>query len=105
MRSFLRVFTLSCCLFFSITSSANAEFLQSTITVGEGVNTLYGSLLVPGHKTKPPVILLIAGSGPTDRDGNSAALSGKNNSLKMLAEELAIAGLPVYHVDVNNIPV
>ena len=103
MRSFLRIFTLSCCLFFSITSSANAEFLQSTITVGEGVNTLYGSLLVPGHKTKPPVILLIAGSGPTDRDGNSAALSGKNNSLKMLAEELAIAGFASVRFDKRGV--
>lgn len=103
MRSFLRVFTLSCGLFFSLAHSAYAEFLQSTITVGEGVNTLYGSLLIPGHKTKPPVILLIAGSGPTDRDGNSAALSGKNNSLKMLAEELAIAGFASVRFDKRGV--
>jgi pimeloyl-ACP methyl ester carboxylesterase len=90
-------------LFFSLSSSAYAEFIQSTITVGEGVNTLYGSLLIPGHKTKPPVILLVAGSGPTDRDGNSAALSGKNNSLKMLAEELAIAGFASLRFDKRGV--
>ena len=32
---------------------------------------------------------MIAGSGPTDRDGNSAALPNKNNSLRLLAEALA----------------
>lgn len=82
---------------------ARAEFVQTTITVGEGVNTLYGSLLVPGHKTKPPVVLIIAGSGPTDRDGNSPALPGKNNNLKMLAEELAIAGFASVRFDKRGI--
>lgn len=36
-----------------------------------------------------PVALIIAGSGPTDRDGNSPLLSGANNSLSLLAEGLA----------------
>ncbi len=31
------------------------------------------------------VALIIAGSDPTDRDGNSLMLPGKNNSLKMIA--------------------
>ncbi|MBC3872978.1 alpha/beta fold hydrolase [Undibacterium sp. LX15W] len=81
----------------------HAEFIQSTITVGEGVNTLYGSVLIPGHKTKPPVVLIIAGSGPTDRDGNSPALPGKNNSLQMLAEELAIAGFASVRYDKRGV--
>lgn len=80
-------------------TQVRAEFLKSSITLGEGANTLYGSLLIPGHKVKPPVILLISGSGPTDRDGNSSALQGKNDSLKMLAEELAIAGFASVRYD------
>jgi pimeloyl-ACP methyl ester carboxylesterase len=103
VRVCLRVFALSCCLFFSIVNQAHAEFIQSAISIGEGTNTLYGSLLIPGHKTKPPVILLIAGSGPTDRDGNSAAMKGKNNSLKMLAEELAIAGFASVRYDKRGV--
>lgn len=42
--------------------------------------------------------LIIAGSGPTDKDGNSA-LAGKNNSLKMLAEGLAQQGIATVRYD------
>ncbi|MEK8198659.1 alpha/beta hydrolase [Lysinibacillus sp. FSL M8-0134] len=45
-----------------------------------------------------PVALIIAGSGPTDKDGNSA-LAGKNNSLKMLAEGLAQEGIATVRYD------
>jgi len=36
---------------------------------------------------KQPLVLIIAGSGPTDRNGNNPMMA--NNSLKMLADELA----------------
>ncbi|MEX1193137.1 MAG: alpha/beta hydrolase [Brumimicrobium sp.] len=48
---------------------------------------LYGSLLMPDTKKDVPVVLFIAGSGPTDRDGNNGVM--KTNSYKLLAEELA----------------
>jgi hypothetical protein len=54
--------------------------------------TLYGTLESPSTDNLMPVFLIISGSGPTDRDGNSAMLPGKNNSLKMLAEALAENG-------------
>lgn len=47
-----------------------------------------GTLEVPSTCDVAPVVLIIAGSGPTDRDGNSILLPGKNNSLKQLAEKL-----------------
>lgn len=103
MRLFSVAQSCVCLLLLLLLRPAQAEFIQSTITVGEGANTLYGSLLIPGHKTKPPVVLIIAGSGPTDRDGNSPALPGKNNSLKMLAEELAIAGFASVRYDKRGI--
>ncbi|MBR7801560.1 alpha/beta hydrolase [Undibacterium fentianense] len=89
-------------LLFSVIS-ARAEFIQSSIVIGEGANTLYGSLLIPAHKTKPAVVLILSGSGPTDRDGNSPALPGKNNGLKMLAEELVIAGFASVRFDKRGI--
>ncbi|MEM9545333.1 MAG: alpha/beta hydrolase [Bacteroidota bacterium] len=46
-----------------------------------------GTLLCPETSEKIPLALIIAGSGPTDRDGNNPMM--KNNSLKMLAEGLA----------------
>jgi len=65
--------------------------------------TLYGTLQLPAgehmlESQKHPVALIIAGSGPTDRDGNSPAV-GENNSLKMLAEGLAKAGIASLRYD------
>lgn len=49
-----------------------------------------GTLLSPKGSAQSPLAILIAGSGPTDRDGNQAQF--KNNSLKYLAEGLAQRG-------------
>src|SRR5687768_6203120 len=64
---------------------------------------LYGSLLLPQAKRKVPVILIISGSGPTDRDGNSPLLKGPNNSLKLLAEGLAANGIASLRYDKRGI--
>lgn len=40
-----------------------------------------------------PALLILVGSGPTNRDGNSLMLPGKNDSLKMEAKELAANGI------------
>jgi alpha-beta hydrolase superfamily lysophospholipase len=65
--------------------------------------TLYGTLEVPSSKGRFPVVLMHAGSGPTDRDGNSAALPGKNDSLKMLAEQLALQGIASLRYDKRGV--
>jgi len=62
-----------------------------------------GSLLLPAAPAKPLVALIIAGSGPTDRNGNSAVISGRNDSLKMLAETLAQAGFASVRYDKRGI--
>jgi alpha-beta hydrolase superfamily lysophospholipase len=48
-------------------------------------------------------VLIVAGSGPTDRDGNSAMLPGRNDSLKMLADALAQAGIASLRYDKRGI--
>jgi pimeloyl-ACP methyl ester carboxylesterase len=48
-------------------------------------------------------VLLISGSGPTDRNGNSAGLPGENNSLRMLAEALATRGIASVRYDKRGI--
>lgn len=78
---------------------AQAPGAEHAITVETATGTLAGTLLLPGAPTRPPVVLIIAGSGPTDRDGNSTMLPGKNNSLKMLAESLAAAGIASVRYD------
>lgn len=60
-----------------------------------------GTLMMPEAKLPVPVALIIAGSGPTDRDGNNPVM--KNNSLKMLAEGLAKKGIATLRYDKRGI--
>ncbi len=62
---------------------------------------LSGTLTVPILKGTFPVALIIAGSGPTDRNGNNAQM--KNNSLQMLAHELAAQGIASLRYDKRGI--
>ncbi|SRR6266851_6252030 len=73
------------------------------ITLKTPTATLYGTLELPRSHRRVPVVLIIAGSGPTDRDGNSPQLSGPNNSLKLLAEALAARGIASVRYDKRGI--
>src|SRR4029078_10345086 len=46
---------------------------------------------------KKDLVILIAGSGPTDRDGNQYGV--ENNSLKYTAQELTKNGISVFSYD------
>lgn len=50
-----------------------------------------------------PIVLIHPGSGPTDRDGNSALLPDKNNSLKYLAEFLKKHDIPSLRIDKRGV--
>jgi uncharacterized protein len=71
------------------------------ITLKTATGEIYGTLTMPEVKLPVPVALIIAGSGPTDRDGNNPAM--KNNSLKMLAEALAKKGIASLRYDKRGI--
>ena len=60
---------------------------ESTIVLVTSSGNIYGTLNMPTTKKKAPIALIIAGSGPTDRNGNNNFAT--NNSLKMLADALA----------------
>lgn len=62
-----------------------------------------GQLEIPDGQGPFPLMVIIAGSGPTDRNGNSIALPGKNNSLKMLAEDLAKEGVATIRYDKRGV--
>ena len=56
-----------------------------------------GTLLSPNISEKLNLAIIIAGSGPTNRNGNQNFL--KNNSLKKLAEELSNSGTATFRYD------
>lgn len=65
--------------------------------------TLSGTFFQPLQDDKKNAVLIIAGSGPTDRDGNSPLLPGKNNSLLQLADSLVNHGIAVLRYDKRGI--
>lgn len=71
----------------------DTTFTETTIILHTVKGDISGTLTVPDSvKGKIPVALIIAGSGPTDRDGNTRsgkATMMKNESLKLLAHGLA----------------
>ncbi|AXA56585.1 alpha/beta hydrolase [Pseudomonas thivervalensis] len=85
----LKLLALSLALFTGLFSClAQATVLQRPISLDTGNGELFGSLLLPKSDTPVPVVLIISGSGPTDRDGNNPE-GGRNDSLKRLAWVLA----------------
>lgn len=76
---------------------------QSPETLKTPTGEIYGTLELPAARMLVPVVLIIAGSGPTDRDGNSPIIPGSNNSLKMLADGLAARGIASLRYDKRGI--
>ena len=75
---------------FSIAQNNNTKNLE--------INELIdGTLLQPESTDSKTLAIIIAGSGPTNRDGNQTV--GKNNSLKMLAEFFADQGIASFRYD------
>lgn len=70
---------------------------ETAIIVPRDFGYLYGTLLNPlaGAET---AVLLIAGSGPTDRDGNNP-LGVRTDSYRLMAEALAEAGIASLRYD------
>lgn len=61
--------------------------------------TVDGTLVMPHGPGPFPAVVLVAGSGPTDRDWNSPLLPGTNGSARLLAEALATAGFASLRYD------
>lgn len=65
---------------------------------GEVPIELGATILIPDAPVPMPGVVLVAGSGPTDRDGNSA-MGIRPNTLKLLAEGLAEHGIATIRFD------
>ena len=99
----MKRFALITLLGLSAVAAIAAAPAEEPAELKTATGTLHGTLLIP-ETTKPlAVVLLIAGSGPTDRNGNNPILPGANNSLKMLAEGLAAKGIATLRYDKRGI--
>jgi len=97
------VMVVTCCC--AALAAAGPQPVSLAVTGG----TLYGTLWLPeraggGPLPAPvPLVLLHAGSGPTDRDGNNHLLPGPNDSLRLLAQALAGQGIATLRYDKRGI--
>ena len=65
----------------------NASYIETPITLQTKTGKIFGTLTIPKRLTKMPLALIIAGSGPTDRNCNNPAMAC--DAYKKLAHELA----------------
>ena len=72
---------------------------ESAYVVDTGRGLLPGTLLLPEGEGPFPVVLILAGAGTTDRDGNNYAVPGKNDALKYLAQALRDRGVASLRYD------
>ncbi len=96
----LRALLLSLTLIAGLAQAATTRQQPVSLTTDQG--TLHGSLLLPQSDKPLPVALLIAGSGPTDRNGNNPE-GGHNDALKKLAQVLARNGIASLRYDKRGV--
>lgn len=93
----IKFITLLIAFIATFTVAQENSYDETEIAVLTNSVTINGTLLTPNSKEKIPLVILIPGSGPTDRNGNNVSM--KNNSLKFLAEQLTKENIAVYRYD------
>lgn len=90
-------------LFFCFASSNGivAQTVEKAVTLETSTGVLEGTLLYPESSMEPMVVLIVPGSGPTDRNGNNPMMS--NNAYKMIAEGLAENNIASLRIDKRGI--
>ena len=74
----------------------------TNITLETKTGKIYGSISVPNTNKKMPVVLIIAGSGATDRNGN-VGKAVNSNSYKILADSLLKNGIASLRFDKRGV--
>lgn len=94
----LRILALAAALAVTAGAAVAAAPVETFVEMSGGPGPLKGTMLAPADGTKGPVVLILAGSGPTDRDGNNP-LGVKGSTYRLMAEGLAARGLTTLRVD------
>ncbi|WP_179349471.1 alpha/beta hydrolase family protein [Winogradskyella pacifica] len=91
MKHYLILFLCSISI---IGFSQDKTYNEEEVSISKWID---GTLLTPKTIDKPNLAIIIAGSGPTNRNGNQNFL--QNNSLKKLAEGLTENGIATFRYD------
>lgn len=91
MRHYISIFII---LFSTYSFSQEKSYSEDEISISKFID---GTLLTPNSNERSSLAIIIAGSGPTDRNGNQNFL--KNNALKKLAENLTNNDISTFRYD------
>jgi alpha-beta hydrolase superfamily lysophospholipase len=84
----------------SAAKSSSSTWVDQKVSFTSGKMTIYATFRHPRNDADVvPGVLLIAGSGPTDRNGNSSLEPGPVNTLKTLADWLSDDGVASLRYD------
>ena len=85
-----------------ITLFTISPLLAKEVSIIIGGKSLKGELnIAEGNRSK--VAFILSGSGPTDKDGNTVGVPGKNNSLLYLSDFLNKEGISTLRVDKRGV--
>jgi uncharacterized protein len=94
----IRIATLTAVLLLVIGVRVAAAPVQTDVQTQGPTGTLKGTMLAPPDAANAPLMLIIPGSGPTDRDGNSP-LGVQAGTYRLLAKALAAQGVASVRID------
>jgi fermentation-respiration switch protein FrsA (DUF1100 family) len=82
------------------TTAADAGVTESAVSLKTLYGSISGTLAIPNNASgKIPVVIIMAGNGPTDRDGNNAERDIHANTYKLLAYALGKNGIASLRYD------
>ncbi len=88
-------------LAFLLPCSVFAVTKDTAVSLPTPNGNIYGTLTIPNAKGPVPLAIIIAGSGPTDRNGNQLRMV--NNSLLALGDSLAKEGIASLRYDKRGV--
>lgn len=83
------------------TGSDTSKFKQENLILKTSTGNIYGTLMLPSKELRIPIAIIIPGSGPIDRNGNT--LVDTSNIYKLLAEALAKGGIASLRYDKRGV--
>ena len=96
------IFALFVLLVFNAALQAKtAPYSEELVSLNRAEVTLYGTLWLPTTNATNTLAIIIAGSGPTDRNGNNMYMV--NDHLKKLAQAISKEGIATFRYDKRSI--
>lgn len=102
MKKFTSTFFLLLVVSIKLLANTNdSAYNQNPVVLETPTGKIFGTITLPQTFKKGKIVLIISGSGPTDRDGNNPMM--KNNSLKQFAFALSDSGIASLRFDKRGI--